>query len=301
FGGGGGGGPFGIGGTSGFGGGTGGSLPGGLSSGGGGGGMGGAVFVMAGGQLTLDGTLTVSGSAVSAGAGGSTGTPGAAGGAYGAGLFLAGNGTLTFAPAIGQTQTVHDAIADQNGSGGTGPTAGVWGLAMSGEGTLVLAGANTYSGPTTVSAGVGTLQVDGSVAGPVSLGSGATLQGAGRVGSLQVSASSVFRPGYSGGGSTAGTLTAGALSFEELSTYQVAVNLSSTTGTTAAVMGTAQLDGTVQVDVTGTSLNRPLSISILHAGAISGTFSGVTLTNAPAGLEASLQYNATDVILTLTP
>src|ERR1019366_3999160 len=64
-------------------------------------------------------------------------------------------------PGAGQVQTISDSIADQNGSGGSavsngnGANGGVWNLAVSGGGKLVLSGTNTYSGDTNLS-GAGT-------------------------------------------------------------------------------------------------------------------------------------------------
>jgi autotransporter-associated beta strand protein len=154
-------------GPGGFGGGAGGdNQEAGQSSGGGGGGMGGAIFVQAGGGLTLAGRLTINGSQVAGGGGGQNGT---AGSAFGAGLFLQGDGSVTFSPGAGQTQTVSDSIADQTGSGGSGSNAGSYSLKKSGAGTLVLSGANTYAGGTTVSAGV--LQIgNGGTSGTIGTG-----------------------------------------------------------------------------------------------------------------------------------
>lgn len=131
--------------------------------------MGGAIFVVDGGSLTVEGNLTVNGNSVAGGAAGGAGAT--AGSAFGSGLFLQGNGTLTFAPGAGSTQTIGDRIADQTGSGGTGtyatggPTCtvgagcgsysgtGSWALTKTGAGTLVLSGNNTYSGGTTIAGG----------------------------------------------------------------------------------------------------------------------------------------------------
>ena len=80
-----------------------------------------------GGSLTVSAAVTVNGNSVAAGLGGpgsagdSSGMPGSA---FGTGMFLQGNGTLTFSPGAGQTQTVSDEIADQTGNGGTGANAG---------------------------------------------------------------------------------------------------------------------------------------------------------------------------------
>jgi len=180
-GGGGNGGNGGFGGGGGAGGGLGGWAggAGGAKTGGGGAALGGALFVQAGGSLVVEGHLTIDGNAV---AGGKAFQDGVKGSAFGSGLFVAGGGTITFNPAAGETQTIADGIADQTGSGGTGPDEGVAALAKNGAGTLVLGGTNTYSGLTTVSAG--TLIVNGST-GPSNqlvVEAGATLGGSGTIG-----------------------------------------------------------------------------------------------------------------------
>jgi autotransporter-associated beta strand protein len=123
-----------------------------LAAGDGGAAMGGAVFLMAGGTLTISGAGVTSGGSVTGGQGRRNGS------GLGSGFFLqGGNVTVTFAPGGGQTYTVSDVIADQTGSGGTGANAGVGSLVKTGAGTLVLAGANTYTGGTTLAAGTLTL------------------------------------------------------------------------------------------------------------------------------------------------
>lgn len=172
FGGGGGGSGSAYGGVGGFGGGGGGGAgatmidggflagkggAGGATGGGGGGGgagMGGAIFVQGGGTIAVNGPLNVSGNAVSGGKGASGFGFGGAGGSAGAGMFLAGNGSLAIAPAGGETTSISDAIVDQTGLGGTGANAGSWSLVKNGAGTLILTGANKYSGGTTVNSGV---------------------------------------------------------------------------------------------------------------------------------------------------
>jgi autotransporter-associated beta strand protein len=184
FGGGGGGTISGTAGAGGFGGGGGGSLGTGGGAGGfgggdgagrGGGGLGagGAIFVQQGGSLTLAGPLTINGNSVTAGTGANNGS------AFGSGVFLQGNGTLTFSPGAGDSQTVSDVIADQTGSGGTGLNAGSYALAKSGAGTTTLSGNNLYSGGTALNAG--TLAVGSNTAlgtGTLTFAGGTTLQAA---------------------------------------------------------------------------------------------------------------------------
>jgi autotransporter-associated beta strand protein len=117
----------------------------------GGDGLGGAIFVEGGGSVTVTGTLTINGNSVTAGAGAPAGT------AYGAGLFLAGNGAVNFDLAPGVVATIADQIADETAFGLV--DAGSWGIVQGGNGTLVLTGNNLYSGGTTLLGG--TLRVGG--------------------------------------------------------------------------------------------------------------------------------------------
>ena len=152
-------------------------------AGGGGAGMGGAVFVMQGGSLTIVGNTTQSGGNAWGGAAGNvaiSGSPGQNGSAFGAGMFLQGNGSFSFSPEAAQTQSFADTIADQSGSGGTGANAGSWAVVKSGAGTLRLGGGNTYTGATQLAAD--TLQIASSA----SLGSAGALTFSG--GTLQVTA-----------------------------------------------------------------------------------------------------------------
>jgi autotransporter-associated beta strand protein len=141
--------------------------------GGGGAGLGGAVFVQQGGSLTLAGSFSVNGNIVTGGNGGQAGlgesnakpaTTGGQGAAFGSGMFLQGNGTLTFTPGSNLSQSISDVIADQTGVGGTGANAGSWRLRLNGAGTLVLAVADTYSGGTIIDAGLLRLGSGGSLA-----------------------------------------------------------------------------------------------------------------------------------------
>jgi autotransporter-associated beta strand protein len=79
------------------------------------------------------------------------------------------------------------------------------GLTKAGSQTLILSGANTYSGTTTVSAGTLLVNAPGSLASPVVVSNGATLGGSGTIaGSVTVNAG-----GRISAGTSAGTLTLG--------------------------------------------------------------------------------------------
>ncbi|WP_213737477.1 autotransporter-associated beta strand repeat-containing protein [Bradyrhizobium sp. dw_411] len=144
FGGGGGAGNYGTGGNAGFGAGNG--ISGGGYSGVGGGGLGagGAIFVQQGGSLTFAGSGAAYNNSV---AGGDTYFSfGNDGSGLGSGIFLQGNETITFAPQTGQTVTISDAIADMTGSNDHTGEIGAGALVVSGPGTLILSGNNTFTG-----------------------------------------------------------------------------------------------------------------------------------------------------------
>jgi hypothetical protein len=147
---GGGGGGNNVGGSNGgFGGGYGGTAGiGGAGTAGGGAGLGagGAIFVQEGGQLII-GAGGISGSKVA------PGTPGNdLGGkahAFGAGMFIQGNQSVTLAPGAGQTLTISDVIADMDGSPVLyRPSSGAGIIEVAGAGTVKLSAADTYTGGT---------------------------------------------------------------------------------------------------------------------------------------------------------
>lgn len=113
--------------------------------GGGGAGLGGAIFVRSGSLTisTLSSSTSFSGGVVTAGTGATTtgfGTPGSDGTAAGTDLYI-NTATVTINVATSLNQTYNGTIA---GSGG---------ITKLGGGTLLLEGANSYSGTTLVSAG----------------------------------------------------------------------------------------------------------------------------------------------------
>jgi large repetitive protein len=122
------------------------------AGGGGGLGAGGAIFVQQGGSLTIAGSSDQTGGLVDGGSGRNGGTDGAA---YGSGIFIQGYNTqVNFAPGAGQTQTINGVIADQHGSDPTGTGYNMSGrIAMSGLGTLVLNGHNTFTGGVSINSG----------------------------------------------------------------------------------------------------------------------------------------------------
>jgi uncharacterized protein with beta-barrel porin domain len=262
-------------GSGGFGGGNGGA--------GGGAGLGGAIFVQQGGSLTLAGTLTVNGNTVTAGSGGSGGSNGSA---FGAGMFLQGSGTLMVQPGSGQTQTISDVIADEVGvvAKGYTPPAGTftgsesWSLVKSGSGTLVLSGANSYSGGTVISAG--TLQLSG--AGTLGLTTATTTINSG--GTLNLGGTTQTQAGVNLSG---GTLQNGLLNAAVSSTGGTIDNIGgsaslTTTAGLTTVAGTNSYTGLTTVNGGVLNVTGTISDPTVNAGGmLTGTGTvGVTQINA---------------------
>ncbi len=165
-----------------------------------------------------------------------------------------------------------------------------------GAGTLVLTGANSYSGPTTVSAG--TLMVNGSIANStVTVASGALLTGTGTVGATVISSGAGFAPGHSPGTITIG----GNLAFQSGALFLVQVDPSIASSANVITVGSAMLAGTVGATFTsGSYVTRTYTI-LSAAGGLNGTtFNALTTSNLPAGFSASLSYTDHDAILNLT-
>jgi autotransporter-associated beta strand protein len=165
-----------------------------------------------------------------------------------------------------------------------------------GGGTLVLTANNTYSGPTTVSAG--TLVVNGSIANSaVTVNSGATLAGSGVAGAVIVNSGGTLAPGPT---ASPGAMTVlGNLAFQSGALYLVRINPSNASRDNVTGGGTATLAGTVNATfASGSYATRTYTI-LSAASGLNGTFGGLTTSNLPAGFTASLGYTATDVILNL--
>jgi large repetitive protein len=126
-------------------------------------GAGGAIFIQQGGSLTFAGSGSEYGNSVAGGSYGRFPQNAAPGSAFGSGLFLQGNETVTFTPGVGKTITVSDAIADMTGSNDHTLELGAGGLVVDGQGTLVLSGNNTFTGGILLKSG--TLDVVGAGAG----------------------------------------------------------------------------------------------------------------------------------------
>ncbi len=173
------------------------------------------------------------------------------------------------------------------------------GLTKTGIGTLVLTGANTYSGPTLVNEG--RLAVNGSLASAVTVNDTGMLGGNGRVASLTANRGGTVAPGNS-----VGTLqVAGDLNLAPGAVY--AVELSPTGSDRIIAGGQATVSGATMAlslengtDFTTSEVNSLIGrqFSVLQAaGGVQGQF-GSVLDNY-AFLDGNLAYSGTGVALAL--
>ena len=160
---------------------------------------------------------------------------------------------------------------------------------QAGAGTLILSGQSTYTGPTTVEAGI--LSVTGSISSDVIVNSGAALSGSGTVGSTTINAGGLLAPANPGGALT----VQGNLLFATAGAYLV--EIAGNAADRVNVIGSATLAGNLFVALTGGTVSR--QYTILNAtGGITGTFAGVN--NLPATLPGNLAYDANNVFLNLS-
>ena len=276
FGGGGGGGGS-SGASGGFGGGSGAT---GAASGGGGAGMGGAIFVQEGGSLTMAGAGIINGGTVTAGAAGDSDAT--AGSAFGSGIFIQGDNTLTFSPDASFTQVVSDVITDEAANGGSG----VGTLAKNGGGVLVLGGANTVTGPFTVTDGM--LVVSDSLASStLIISSPATLGGIGSATGAVILAGSLS--------SKDGPLTVGSLTWSGGATLDAA--LGGANSFTIAVTGalTKGSAGAYKIALTDGGVTPGQTYTLMTFGSNSGfTVSDFTVT----GVSGTVSLTATELRFT---
>ncbi|WP_170850006.1 MULTISPECIES: autotransporter domain-containing protein [unclassified Beijerinckia] len=260
-----------------------------------------AVQTYTGGTFVEAGTLTLGvGDAVASSAGVDLGRIG--GGAT-ATLALTANNTIkglmseksntTMVQLTDKTLTVNTASGQAWDFGGA--ITGTGNFAKSGAGVQILSGASSYTGTTTVDAGV--LRVDGSIASSslLSVNNGATLAGNGTVGNTIINAG-----GNLAAGNSIGTLTVqGDLTFMRGSTYQVEV--SPTSSDRVNVSGIATLNGASVAAYYDSGAYITKRYTVLNAaGGVSGTFSGPVNTNLPSNFSAALDYDHNNAYLDLT-
>ena len=241
-------------------------------------GIGGALVKTGTGMLTLSGTNTYAGgTTISAGTlqigdGGTTGS-------------VLGNITNNAALIFNRS----DAVTFGNTIGGSGL------VSKQGTGTLTLSGTNTYTGGTTVNAGV--LVVNGSIASSVltAVSSGATLSGIGTAGNTVINSGGTLAAGNGTAGSSLNVT--GSLAFQSGAIYMVQINPATSSFTD--VTGTATLGGATVKATYANGNYVAKQYTIVTAGSVSGTFGSVVDTNLPTNFHTTLSYDPTHAYLNL--
>lgn len=290
FGGGGGGGA--VGGTGGTGGpgsfgGAGGAAG---ALGGGGAAMGGAIFIQAGGELTVNGGITFSGSSVSGGLGSSAGT------ALGTDIFMMSGSDIIFditTDSIIPSPIQSDRLAGGGGTGG--------GLTKDGSALLSLTGANRYTGSTEIDNG--TLLLNGSVITPVTV-NGGTFTG---IASIIVdpivlnSADLMNLGGTVSPGNTFGTIIVEGSYTQGLGgTFHANVDDMGVSDL-LMVSGSVDLDGTLHVETFQGNFIQGTTIPIITSGGgVSGKFLIENVPMTPWGTRLfGVNYLSNSVVLTV--
>jgi len=235
------------------------------------------------GANTYSGGTTINSGILQIGGGGAAGIPGTGN--------ITNNATLAF--------NRSDAIDDTS----FGVISGSGILDKQGGGRLALTKAHTYSGPTTIEAGVLALtnsgaiansssigissgalfDVSGTTSGSMTLANGKTIWGAGSVnGNFVVGGGAILSPGMNGIGtltfSNSLTLAAGCTNIFEISNVPL-------TNSVARIFGALTNGGTLIVtNIGAAALTSGNSFKLFNAASYTGAFSKVILPSLPAGL-----------------
>jgi fibronectin-binding autotransporter adhesin len=154
-------------------------------------------------------------------------------------------------------------------------------LMKTGAGTAILSGSSgAYAGSTTVNEGV--LRVDGTLGGPITVKSAATLAGSGTVGALTAENGGIVAPGAS-----AGTLTAASADLQGGSRFDAEITGAATADKLRAT-GTLTISGTVKVILAGYVPVAGDTFDIADAATLSGT---PAFDVSAAGLTAGLAWD----------
>lgn len=173
-------------------------------------------------------------------------------------------------------------------------------LTKNGSGTLVMAGANTFTGATAVNAGM--VKVNGSLAAgsAVTVASGATLSGSGTIGgAITVQSGGTLAPGADVGALTAG----GSVILSAGGTTAIELNKATMTNDRINVGGTLTCDGSlVVVNIAGV-LAAGDSFTIFQAPSVAGQFSSVSLPSLSSGLawDTSGLYSGVITVVSTIP
>ena len=162
------------------------------------------------------------------------------------------------------------------------------GLLKRGEGILALTGNNTYQGSSVAAGGV--LQIDGSVAGDAYSIETGTIAGTGSIKKNLINRSIVSAGSYN----NPGTLT---VDGDFASNGKIAVTVKNNENSRLSIFGSASINGTTLVPVTGSIYRPDTSYNFLTAGSIAGNFLSAPFTGM---LSASGSHDGTAAQLVLT-
>ncbi len=208
-----------------------------------------------------------------------------------AGTLQLGNGGTT-GSILGNVTNNGTLVFDRSDAVGfSGVVQGTGGLVKNGSGTLILTGANTYTGSTAVSAGTLLVNGDQSAAiGATSVGAGATLGGVGSIGGdVTIANGGTLSPGANG----IGTLTIGGnLSLSSGSLLDYAFGQRNSAGGSlndlVVVKGNLLLDGTIDVSLTpGGAFDAGVYRIFNYDGALIDN--GLSIGSLPVGGQAVVQ------------
>ncbi|GFZ90061.1 autotransporter-associated beta strand repeat-containing protein [Dyella caseinilytica] len=168
-------------------------------------------------------------------------------------------------------------------------------LTKTGEGTLILDGANTYTGGTTVSAG--TLEVGDSNTATASIDGAVDVQGGGTLRGHGTIVGNVTSDGIVWPGGSVGTLTIQG-NYTQNADGTLQFDVTPTQASMLKVTGSASLAGTLDLIFAPGTYGTD-KYTLIQAGSVSGTFATVDGT-VPGSIRSQISYSATDVDLVLT-
>ena len=208
--------------------------------------------------------------------------------------FLTANGATLNVPS-GRDITIPQSLENAPGQVGV--------LRKIGTGNLRLTGNNTYTGNTTVEAGILVLNSPGSLAGPLTVKSGAQLIGNGTVsGPVVIEDGGTLNPSNS----ASVTLHLGSsLTLSANSTTTLRADRSAVPNTCKiSAAGTVVFGGTLKVTQAGADFQAGDQLDLIDASTISGAFDSVLLPALGYGLKwdsTQLASNGTVTVLAFTP